>query len=102
MRARTRMRGLRPHHLPNRVRVWPAPALRSLYASADSCATGNWTSIRHLLSIVFMCALRDLRVSIEQPLVTCCGDRVLTQGIHDRSAPPALVVVRTTARGVGH
>ncbi len=30
MDARTKIKGLRPHHLPRPVRVWLAPALRSL------------------------------------------------------------------------
>jgi hypothetical protein len=33
MLARTKIRGLRSHHFPRRVKVWPLFALRSLYAS---------------------------------------------------------------------
>jgi len=45
MDARTRMSGLRPHHLPSPVRVWELFARRSLYDSRERRAMGNWVSM---------------------------------------------------------
>jgi|GEM_PF-1596709 len=51
MDARTKISGLRPHHLPKPVNVWLATALRSLYDSFETKDTGNCVSIK-VLSVI--------------------------------------------------